>query len=88
MMHTDEFEISLARELKVCNSAIKKIQKFLSRMEEKYTTTTKDFAEGYLNGKFSANNKDYAAWFNNYEALSRWERRRMDFKEIFYRMKI
>ena len=40
-MHTDEFEISLSRELAVCRKAINKIEKSISLIEEKYGNGTK-----------------------------------------------
>lgn len=87
-MHTDEYEISLSRELSVCKSTIQKIQKSLRNFENKYEQSTDEFIEGYQNKKYSAVNKDFLKWFNNFEALRRWEKRKSDFEEIFYRMKI
>lgn len=87
-MHTDEYEISLSRELDVCNKTIRKIRKTLRKMEKKYDMPTEEFSEGYRKGRFPADNKDFEAWFNGYEALKSWEKRKADFEEIFYRMKI
>ncbi len=35
-MHTDEFEISLSRELDVCRNIVKKLERFLAGMKRKY----------------------------------------------------
>ncbi len=58
-MHTDEYEISLSRELGVCKSSIKKIKKFFAIMERKHGKTTAQFVEEYDSGKLTGNREDY-----------------------------
>jgi hypothetical protein len=87
-MDTDEYEISLSRELDVCNSTIRKIRKSLREMEKKYAMPTEEFAEAYQKGQLSADNKDFEAWFNGSEALRTWEKRKADFEAVYRRMKI
>ena len=53
-MHTDEFEISLHRELKVCENTIQRIKKTLGLMEQKHHKTTEAFSEEYRSGKLDA----------------------------------
>ncbi len=87
-MHTDEYEISLSRELAVCKKTIRKLQKSLHTMERKYNTTTDEFVEAYRSNRFSSQDKDCIDWISNYEALKKWEEREREFEEIFHRMKI
>jgi hypothetical protein len=87
-MDTDEYEISLSRELDVCRATIRKLQKSLHAMERKYNTSTDKFVEGYRNDGFSAQDKDFVDWISNYEALKKWEKRKSEFEELFRRMKI
>jgi hypothetical protein len=87
-MHTDEYEISLSRELDVCKKTIRKLQKSLHVMEKKYNTTTDKFVEEYPGNRFPSGNKDFIGWISNYEALRKWEERKREFEEIFHRMKI
>ena len=87
-MHTDEYEISLFREIEVCRKAICKIKESLRIMEMKYRMTTEEFIEGYMCGKFSADNKDFADWNSNNESLRKWMERKNDYEEILRRMKI
>ncbi len=71
-MHTDKFEISLHRELKVCGNTIQRIRKTLELMEQKYHKTTEAFIEEYKNGNLDSdlNNKDnYRTWEISYESL-------------------
>lgn len=87
-MHTDEYEISLFREIDVCKKAICKIRKSLQMMEKKYNITTEEFVEGYLCGKFSALNKDFIDWNVNDGLFKKWQEREKDYEEILERMKI
>ncbi len=71
-MHTDEFEISLFRELKVCGNTIKRIRKTLDLMEQKHGKTTEAFIEEYRSGKLDhdiKNKDDYLVWGNSYESF-------------------
>ena len=42
-MHTDEYEISLSREIDVCRGRVRAIKKTLYKMEQKYGITTEQF---------------------------------------------
>lgn len=87
-MHTDEYEISLSRELNICEKTIRKLQKSLHTMERKYNTTTDEFVEAYRSNRFPSQDKDFISWISNYEAFKKWEKRKKEFEEIFHRMKI
>ena len=87
-MHTDEYEISLAREINVCGKAICNIEKSLKKMEQKHSMTSAEFSKKYRNGKLPNDNKDFAKWFDTYEALERWKVRKREFEELFHRLKI
>ena len=90
-MHTDEFEISLSRELKVCENTIKRIKKTLGLMEQKHHKTTEAFIEEYRSGKLDAdteNGDDYRAWENTYESLRKWQDLERQYQEQYVKMKI
>lgn len=90
-MHTDEFEISLHRELKVCGNTIQRIRKTLGLMEQKYHKTTEAFIEEYRNGKLDAdldNKDDYRAWESSYTSLKQWQDLERQYQEQFRIMKI
>jgi len=86
-MHTDEYEISLARELKVCESAIRKATRFLASMNSKYDLETASFIEKYNAGALGTS-RDFDAWADSYHALQEWEERRGQYEELFRTMKI
>ena len=90
-MHTDEFEISLFRELKVCTNTIHRIRKSLSLMEEKHKKSTEFFLEEYRSGKLAAdttNSDDYAAWWSSCESLKQWLDLERQYQEQFRAMRI
>lgn len=87
-MHTDEYEISLSRELAVCKSAIKKINEFFAIMERKHNKTTVQFVEEYDSGKLTDSRDDYEPWRNNYESLKSWKELERQYEEAFRMMKI
>lgn len=87
-MHTDEYEISLAREINVCEKTINKTGKSLKKMEKRFNMTSGEFIERYRNRELPNDNKAFAEWYDTYEALRKWEERKREFEEIFHRMKI
>ncbi len=90
-MHTDEFEISLSRELKVCGNTILRIKKTLGLMERKHRKTTETFIEEYKSGKPPADpgfRDEYRAWAASYESLKEWQRLERQYQEQYRIMKI
>ncbi len=90
-MHTDEFEISLFRELKVCANTIHRIRKSLSLMEEKHKKSSDIFMEEYRSGKLTfdtQNRDDYAAWWSSCESLKQWLDLERQYQEQFHALRI
>ncbi len=90
-MHTDEFEISLSRELKVCENTIRRIRKTLDMMERKHHKSTETFVEEYKSGKMVVDpnyKDDFTAWESSYEALKKWQDLERQYQEQYSIMKI
>lgn len=87
-MHTDEYEISLSRELDVCEKKIKEIEKFLASMEKRYGIMTGSFVEGFVDGKIVVHQDDFTSWKNHSEELKKWRDRKKEYEKIFHMMKI
>lgn len=87
-MHTDEYEISLSRELEVCRNKVSILQKKLSSMEKKYNMLTGSFVKDFNDARIDTHNNDFISWFNDYDALSRWQESLRQYEEIFFSMKI
>ncbi len=90
-MHTDEYEISLSRELSVCKNTIHRIKKSLDILERKHGKTTDVFIKELRDGKLPELpefKEDYEAWQSSYESLMRWEELERQYQEAFRVMKI
>jgi hypothetical protein len=90
-MHTDEYEISLSRELGVCRNTIKRIKKTLELLEQKHHRTTEAFMDEVKTGKFKDDSdlrEDFDAWQSSYESLKKWEELEKQYREMFNAMKI
>ncbi|HUI46435.1 MAG TPA: hypothetical protein VL122_10700 [Nitrospirota bacterium] len=90
-MHTDEFEVSLLRELKVCGNTIRKIVKFLDMMERKHKKSTASFIEEYRSGTLDRDSEfkdDYTAWESSYESLKQWQDLERQYQERFRILRI
>lgn len=87
-MHTDEYEISLSRELDVCRGKIKEICRFLAGMEKRYSLDTETFAREFRDGRQTGHAHDFALWVDNYEDLKRWRKMEKQYEELLKRMKI
>ena len=90
-MHTDEFEISLHRELKVCENTIQRIKKTLGLMEQKHHKTSEAFSEEYRSGKLDADAEhadDYRVWEDSCESLRKWQDLERQYRIQFVKMKI
>ena len=87
-MHTDEYEISLLREVNVCRREIASLQASLMIMEKKYGTSSDSFEKQYGSTPRGAENRDFAAWFAACEALRAWESRQLEYENAYRSMKI
>jgi hypothetical protein len=80
-MRTDEYCISLSRELSVCKSSIKKIESIMASMENKYKIKTEDFIEEYKEGEMSGSG-DYVLWRDKYAELKMWREMEIGYKDM------
>ncbi len=87
-MHTDEYEIALARELEVCKIKIREINRILSNLEKTYALDTEEFVREFRDGKFSGAPQDIALWIDSHEALKRWNEMKRQYEELLGLMKI
>lgn len=87
-MHTDEYEISLSREVHICEKKIENIKKNLLHLEQKYNMETEVLADKISGGKISGQDADLIAWMKESEALKKWETLRDQYAELFQMMKI
>jgi len=82
----DELYISTMREMDVCASAIRKLERVIGDMETKYNVQTHEFIERFSKGGME-DNKDFVSWHGSYERLKHWEGRLKEFKGILQNAK-
>lgn len=90
-MNTDEYEISLSRELSVCKNTIYRIKKTLKLLEQKHNKKTEEFIQELNTAKQSpdpALNDDCEAWKSSYDSLKKWEALEKQYQEEYRKMKI
>ena len=84
-LHTDEYTISMSREMVVCRNMIGKAEKSLARFEEKYGVTTAELA---LDNRWDVV-PDGASrqWQDEYAGLQAWRQRLCEYEEAYQRMR-
>ncbi len=90
-MNTDEYEISLHRELAVCKNTIQRIKESLGLLERKHNKTTEKFIDELRSNKLPDTaefQNDYDAWRSSYESLKQWEELQQRYQEMFRMMKV
>lgn len=87
-MHTDEYEISLAREVEVCRREIRRTLGELGSFEKRYGIETEEFMKRFNSGSLDAKNGEFTRWVDGYRRLRRWEDRLEEYEELFRALKI
>ncbi len=86
-MHTDEYAISLYRELSMSRKRVERIRSALHAMEKRYGRSTEDFLCAPESGQPGESNSDFRAWREHAHALQRWEQRLREFEEIYRQLR-
>jgi len=84
-MHTDEYQISLNREIGVCKSKIASAQKAISKLENTYGLNTEQLTEGHACA--TVPEKDLAEWREHAAALKFWSGQLLQYEELYLRHK-
>lgn len=79
-MNTDEYQISLAREITVCNNIIARTARKLARLEKKYSMTTAEFVQR-AKEKSGVDTAERRRWLQEYETLLTWQQRLREYEE-------
>ncbi len=86
-MHTDEYEISLLREVGVCSGAIRSLKNTLERFEKQYSLASDEVVKG--NGSSaSVDSRDRTQWLATYQSLLSWQQRKTEFEDLYHQLKI
>ena len=82
-MHTDEYEISISREIAVCQNVIGRIHRANEKRAKKYGLLV-DSAENAQ----GLSKKEREKWLEDLQALPVWEQRLCEYKEALAAMRI
>jgi hypothetical protein len=72
-MHTDEYEISLGREIALCRKRVRRLQDSLARREKHCGMTTADFLKAVA-AEGLAERQSLQGWHQEYEDLQYWQK--------------
>jgi len=86
-MHTDEYEISLLKEVAVCNSYILALRNTLQQLEKRYNLTSDALMKGNDHVAAPVNSRDRVDWLDACHALESWEKRKAEYEELHSQMK-
>lgn len=87
-MHTDEYEISLAREISHCERVVQKIRATLAARQRQYGMEYPEASASAAVEHLAIDGRDLAAWQEDFEALPEWERRLEEYREALSMMRI
>ena len=85
-MHTDEYEISLSREITICKRVIRGIREKLQQREEHFGVTWAGIREGQK--KPAIDEREMRAWQEDFEALPQWEQRLAEYRQALAVMRV
>jgi hypothetical protein len=85
-MHTDEYGISMSREISLCRNRVRQLKKSLERREQQYGMTTAAFLQALEEGSLSPQHP-IKSWNQEYQALQYWQKRLREYEEALESLK-
>jgi hypothetical protein len=85
-MHTDEYEISLGREITLCRKMVRQLKAALERREKQCGMTTEAFLQAIEAGCPSAPHPTQS-WKQEYQELRYWQKRLTEYEEALESLK-
>lgn len=86
-MHTDEYEIAIAREVGVCTAHIRRHQRLLNKMETLHGMSTAALVDGAQLNELPSP-PDIKQWHEGIEAMRCWSEKRDEYERLLELMKI
>ncbi len=87
-MHTDEYEISINREIGHCRKVVEKIEKKLVERRQRYGCEYPEASSAAAAGRLAIDDREMARWQEDYEALPVWRQRLAEYREALSVMRI
>jgi len=85
-MHTDEYEISIGREIASCRKKIRQLKYSLERREMQYGMTTEAFLQALEEGCLSEQHP-IQCWSQEYQELQYWQKILTEYEEALESLK-
>ena len=85
-MHTDEYEISLGREIAFCRKMVRRLKDSLERREKQGGLTTAAFLEALEQGSL-AGEHPAQSWSQEYQRLQYWQKMLAEYEEALESLK-
>lgn len=68
-MHTDEYEISIGREVALCRRLITRLERALREREERYAMTTEDLLLALEERRLASERQEFREWRDDHLEL-------------------
>ena len=81
-LQTDEYCISISREITVCRNMIERQEKELAQFEKQYGISTAQLLAGEM-PETGGETRELEEWRNGYEGLLAWRQRLREYKEAY-----
>ena len=85
-MHTDEYEISIGREIALCRKMIGQLKDSLERREKQSGLTTEAFLQALEEGSLSEQHP-IQRWNQEYQELQYWQKILTEYEEALESLK-
>jgi hypothetical protein len=85
-VHTDEYEISIGREITLCRKFVKQLRHSLHRRENQYGMTTEAFLQALEQGQLCEQGH-FRTWRQEYQDLQYWQKVLNDYEEALRSLK-
>jgi hypothetical protein len=86
-MHTDEYEISVGREITLCRKVIVRLRNALRVREKRYGMATEEFLAASREGRFTEPDRDFLSWNEDARELQCWQQKLREYEDAFQKLK-
>ncbi len=86
-METDEYEISIGREIALCRKMIARLQKAIHKRERQHGRTTESVLLALERDQAIERNTDFSKWRKDYQELQTWRARLIEYEKALRMLK-
>jgi hypothetical protein len=86
-MHTDEYEISIGREIRLCRRVSERLRNSIRDKEKKYGMTTEAFLQFLEQSRSAVPDHDFQNWRKDHLELQSWQQKLKEYEKAFQMLK-